>query len=75
MEENKNTVPQEETPSMRIEDQSAKSLWQQTKESWYDKVNLTVKQLDLIVVCCWVALGLTAVAIALDALDIWHLFG
>ena len=71
MEENKNTVPQEETPSMRIEDQSAKSLWQQTKESWYDKVNLTVKQLDIIIGCCITALILTFIAIALDAIGVF----
>ena len=52
-----------------------KTPWQQTKEGWYDKVPLSLKQLDMIVVACWVALGLTVVAIALDALDIWHLFG
>lgn len=58
-----------------LEEQDSNSLWQKTKESWYDKVPLTLKQLDLIVVLCWIALGLTAVAIALDAMDIWHLFG
>ena len=57
------------------EKEEQKSVWQQTKESWYDKIPLSLKQLDMIVVACWVALGLTAVAIALDALDIWHLFG
>ena len=71
MEENKNTVPQEETPSMRIEDQSAKSLWQQTKESWYDKVNLTVKQLDIIIACGIGGLILTAIVIALDAAGVF----
>ena len=71
MEENKNPVPQEETPSKRIEDQSAVSLWQQTKESWYDKVNLTVKQLDIIIGCCIAALILTFIAIALDAIGVF----
>ena len=58
-----------------LEEQDSKTLWQKTKESWYDKVPLTLKQLDLIVVLCWIAIGLTVVAIALDAMDIWHLFG
>ena len=67
MEENKNPVPQEETPSKRIEDQSAVSLWQQTKESWYDKVNLTVKQLDIIIWVCGGALIVTFIKIFIDA--------
>ena len=69
--EEKNLTPEEETPPVRIEDQSAKSLWQQTKESWYDKVNLTVKQLDIIIGCCIVALILTFIAIALDAIGVF----
>ena len=71
MEENKNPATQEETPSMRIEDQSAKSLWQQTKESWYDKVTLSVKQLDIIIGCCLTGLILTFIAIALDAMGVF----
>ena len=70
MEENKNPDLQEETPSVRIEDQSATSLWQQTKESWYDKVNLSVKQLDIIIACGIAGLVLTFICIALDALGI-----
>ena len=57
------------------EKEEQKTMWQQTKDSWYDKVPLSLKQLDILVAVCWIALGLTAVAIALDALDIWHLFG
>ena len=71
MEKQKNLTPEEETPPVRIEDQSAKSLWQQTKESWYDKVNLTVKQLDIIIGCCIAALILTFIAIALDAIGVF----
>ena len=71
MEENKDSTFQEETPSRRFEDQSAASLWQQTKESWYDKVNLTVKQLDIIIGCCIAALVLTFIAIALDAIGVF----
>ena len=71
MEENKDSTFQEETPSTRIEDQYAASLWQQTKESWYDKVNLTVKQLDIIIGCCIAALVLTFIAIALDAIGVF----
>ena len=52
-----------------------KTPWQEKKEGWYDKVPLSLKQLDIIVVVCWILLGLCALAIALDALDIFHLFG
>ena len=71
MEEQKNLTPEEETPPVRIEDQSAQSLWQQTKESWYDKVNLTVKQLDIIIGCCIAGLVLTFIAIAMDAMGVF----
>ena len=64
-----------EREDISLEEQDSKTLWQQTKEGWYDKVPLTLKQLDLIVVLCWIAIGLTVVAVALDAMDIWHLFG
>ena len=60
----------EETTPVRIEDQDSKTLWQQTKESWYDKVNLTVKQLDIIIGCCITGLILTFICIALDAMGI-----
>ena len=54
-----------------IEEQSAKSLWQQTKEGWYDKVTLSVKQLDIIIACGIGGLILTGIAIALDAMGIF----
>ena len=70
MEDNKTENQQEEqvTP---IEKQPAKSLWQQTKESWYDKVTLTVKQLDIIIGCGIAGLILTAIVIALDAMGVF----
>ena len=71
MEEQKNLTPEEETPPVRIEEQSAKSLWQQTKESWYDKVTLSVKQLDFIIGCGIAGLILTFIAIALDAMGVF----
>ena len=67
MEENRENLPEEE--------KEVKSQWQQTKEGWYDKIPVTLKQMDIIVWVCWGLLGLTAVGIALDAMDIWHLFG
>ena len=71
MDEQNNLTPEEETPSVRIEDQSAKTLWQQTKESWYDKVTLSVKQLDIIIGCGIAGLILTFIAIALEAMGVF----
>ena len=67
--ENQNSEMIEEA-SKPIEEQSAKSLWQQTKESWYDKVTLSVKQLDIIIACGIGGLIITGILIALDAMNI-----
>lgn len=72
MEEEKN-LPQEGNPSEK--EQPAKTPWQVRKESWYDKIPLTLKQLDIIVGVCLTLLALTFVAIFLDAAGIFHLFG
>ena len=71
MDDQNNLTPEEETPPVKIEDQSAKTLWQQTKESWYDKVTLSVKQLDIIIACGIGGLILTAIIIALDAMGVF----
>ena len=68
--EDKNLETTEEK-TVPVEEQSAKSLWQQTKESWYDKVNLTVKQLDIIIACGIGGLIITAIIIALDAMGVF----
>ena len=62
MDEQRTELPEEE--------QEAKSLWQQTKESWYDKIPLTLKQLDIIVYTCWALLGIAVIAAALDAMGV-----
>ena len=67
--ENQNPEMIEEA-SKPIEEQSAKTLWQQTKESWYDKVTLTVKQLDIIIACGIGGLIITGILNALDAMNI-----
>ena len=67
--EEKNLETTEEK-AVPIEEQSAKSLWQQTKESWYDKVTLSVKQLDIIIACGIGGLIITFILIALDAMNI-----
>ena len=68
--EDKNLETTEEK-TVPVEEQSAKSLWQQTKESWYDKVTLSVKQLDIIIGCGIAGLILTFIAIALDAMGVF----
>ena len=69
--ENKDLETKTEETKIPIEEQSSKTLWQQTKESWYDKVNLSVKQLDIIIGCCIGGLILTAIVIALDAIGVF----
>ena len=66
--EEKDIENRQENP---VKDESPKSMWQQTKESWYDKVNLTVRQLDIIIGCGIAGLILTFICIALDAMGIF----
>ena len=73
MEEEKN-LPQEEA-ALPQEEPKIKPPLQIVKESWYDKIPLTLKQLDIIVYTCWALLGLTGICIVLEAMDIIHLFG
>ena len=65
-EEIREDLPQEEP--------EVKSMWQQTKESWYDKIPLTLKQLDIIIYICWTLLALFAVGVLLDATGIYDVF-
>ena len=67
MEEQKNNLPEE--------NKEEKTQWQSTKEGWYDKVPLTVKQLDTIIVVGFIALAVVFGLIALESMDIFHLFG
>ena len=55
--------------------ENVKTPWQLQKESWYDKLPLTQKGLDIIIAVCLILLALTFVLIYLDAKDIFHLFG
>ena len=56
-------------------EEKARSLLQIQKESWYDKIPLNLKQLDLIVTVCWILIVLLIIVIALDAMDIFNPFG
>ena len=38
------------------ENEKTKHPWQALKESWYDKLNVSVKQLDVVIVVCVIAL-------------------
>ena len=67
MDEEKKELPQKE--------EKAKTPWQLQKESRYDKVPLTLKQLDWIIGVCLFLLVLTFLAICLDSMGIFHLFG
>ena len=68
MEDKDLEMQQDQTPA---EDVPVKSMWQITKESWYDKINLSVKQLDIIIGCGIAGLILTFICIALDAMGIF----
>ncbi len=54
----------------RNEEQKEKPAWQQRKEGWYDNLNVTVKQLDIIIAVAGVLLVGVVVLIALDAMGI-----
>ena len=68
MEDKDLEMQQDQTPA---EDVPTKSMWQITKESWYDKINLSVKQLDIIIGCSIAGLILTFICIALDAMGVF----
>ena len=72
MESEEKELIQEETSGKSDE---IKSVWQLQKESWYDKIPVTQKQLDIIIGVCLVLLELTFVVIFLDAKDIFNPFG
>ena len=72
MESENNILPEEQIPEEEI---PLKSVWQIQKEGWYDKLPLTKRHLDIIIVVGLVLLVLTFVVIALDAMDIFNPFG
>ncbi len=47
-----------------------KSAWQKVKEAQYDKLNVTVKQLDIIIALGITGLIIVFILIVLDALNI-----
>ena len=74
MAEEKNLSPEEENNASQKEEK-AKTPWQIQKESWYDKIPLSLKQLDLIIGVCITLLALCFIAVCLDAAGIYNFFG
>ena len=74
MEENRN-IPESEESVMPPEEGKTRSMLQIQKESWYDKIPLNLKQLDIIVTVCWILIFVLIAVIALDAMDIFNPFG
>lgn len=74
MEEEKIPAEQEET-TLTPEEKQAKTLFQIQKESWYDKIPLNLKQMNIIVTACWILMVVLFIVIALDAMDIFNPFG
>ena len=66
--EDKKILPEEK-------EEKAKSLLQIEKESWYDKLPLNLKQLDIIITVCWILIFVVIAVIALDAMNIFNPFG
>ena len=66
MDEEKKDLPEKE--------EKAKTPWQLQKENWYDKIPLTVKQLDIIIYICWTLLALFVVGVFLAATGIYDVF-
>ena len=64
-----------EEEKKKTDAEQTKTPWQLQKESWYDKLPLTVRALDIIIGVSLVLLVLTFFLIYLDARDIFHLFG
>ena len=67
--------PEAEERPLTPEEEKAKTLFQIQKESWYDKIPLNLKQMNIIVTVCWILMVVLFVVIALDAMDIFNPFG
>ena len=72
--EDEKILPETEDTAQASEEK-AKTMWQMEKERWYDKLPLNLKQLDTIVIVCWILIFVVIGVIPLDALDIFNPFG
>lgn len=68
-------LPETEDSTLPPEEEKTRSLLQIQKESWYDKLPLNVKQLDIIIAVGWILIAVVFLVIALDAMDIFNPFG
>lgn len=75
MEEKNPSQEDAKTPEPSQDEKKKVSGWQAQKESWYDKIPLNLKQLDIIIGVCLTLLALCFVLIALDAMGIYNVFG
>ena len=57
----------------RLENMPFSKAVKEKKEDWFDKVNLSVKQLDAIILAASIALGIVVVLIILEAAGIFAL--
>ena len=73
--ENHEKLPEAEEEILTPEEENAKTIFQIQKESWYDKVPLNLKQMNVIVTVCWILIVVAFLVIALDAMDIFNPFG
>lgn len=73
--ENEYLPPEEENATPEANGGKAKTPWQMQKENWYDKIPLSLKQLDIIIGVCLFLLALCFIAICLDAMGIYNFFG
>lgn len=72
MEEERSPVGKEnEAPE---QPEKTKSAFRQKKEEWYDRIDLSVKQLDIFIAVCFGCLILVFILIALEAAGIFTLF-
>ncbi|MEE0111254.1 MAG: hypothetical protein UEP57_10275 [Oscillospiraceae bacterium] len=75
MAEEEKNLPGEDASAQPQNEEKAKTPWQIQKETWYDKIPLSLKQLDWIIGICLVLLALCFIAIILDAAGIYNFFG
>ena len=75
MAEEEKNLPGEDASAQPQNEEKAKTPWQMKKENWYDKIPLSLKQLDIIIGVCLFLLALCFIAIILDAAGIYNFFG
>lgn len=68
--DNKNLEKQSDVPE---EPQDTRSAWQRNKEELYDKVPLSLRQLDVIIFLGLLGLAIVAVLIVLEAAGIFSI--